>query len=626
MSAEENSSEQQIGHYRIKERLSQQRVSDLYVAHDLNQDCTVYLEVLRPSVDEDADLADRFQRGMETASRLEHPNVAPILGIGVAPATNQIYAAIKYTPGSTLAQKLAELREQGESLTVFESLKLVRRIADSLIPAHAAGIVHHDLRPENIIIREGNVPLLVDLGVPAVTAEQALAKQPIESIDYAPPEQWQGKELSGRSNIYSLGVILYELLAGHRPHLPVSEWDIFERDSLPKEIPLEDARPGLTAETYQLVRDCLWRQEWSRFDTIEQMVAAVDAAFAAEQRASEAVAPPPTRPRWLYVAAVLVILAVLGVISLLVQSNDLPDAAATPTSEGAAVAIQPSSPEAVSLSASSSKQSSATATPLATSSPASPDTTPQPPTTISLLGPPPNSQFTSDDEVLVEWIWSSLLEADQQFAVYLTSENEPSLVGTVTEPYRGNEYRLEIQSSQFRVERTDYEWQVILEQMPAGERVAESERRSIRLVVGTPTPTPSPIPDATDVTTAASTVTVTPTITATETACVRTQPFAWQPYTVQSGDALSPLAYETGTSVERVREVNCLDSNILSIGQVLWLPPFPPTPTPTATNTSVPPPTSRPSGGGGSSGGGSSNPPQPTRPPSPPTPTPPPPP
>jgi serine/threonine-protein kinase len=298
MPVQKSLSGQQIGRYQIEEQLMQKRVSDLYVAHDLDQDRAVFLEVLRPTVAEDADLADQFQRRMETVSGLEHSNIAPILDIGVTPTTNQAYAAIKYTPGPTLAQKLAELREEGASLTVFESLKLARRIADSLVPAHAAGIVHHDLRPANIIIKEGNVPILVDLGVPVVAAPaQPLAKQPIESLDYTPPGQWQSKELSDRSNIYSLGVILYELLAGHRPRLPASEWDIFERDSLPKEIPLEEAHPGFTAETYQLVRDCLWRQEWSRFDTMEQMTAAIDAAFAAEQRASEAVAPPSSRPR-----------------------------------------------------------------------------------------------------------------------------------------------------------------------------------------------------------------------------------------------------------------------------------------------------------------------------------------
>jgi LysM repeat protein len=167
---------------------------------------------------------------------------------------------------------------------------------------------------------------------------------------------------------------------------------------------------------------------------------------------------------------------------------------------------------------------------------------------------------------------------------------------------------------------------VILEQTPTGERVAESERRPIRLVAETPTPTPSPTPDAANVAATASTATAAPTATATQSVCVRTQPFAWQPYTVQSGDALSPLAHETGTSVERVKEVNCSDSIIPSAGHVPWPLPSASIPTLTSTNTTAPTPTATPTESGGIRVRGPSNPPQPTQPPSPPTPTPPPPP
>ncbi|MFQ5437035.1 MAG: hypothetical protein ACE5FD_19425, partial [Anaerolineae bacterium] len=118
-----------------------------------------------------------------------------------------------------------------------------------------------------------------------------------------------------RSNIYTLGVILYEMLAGHRPRIPQSEWSVFEKPaSQPREEPLSTARADLTQATYHLVRDCLWPQAWSRFETMAKMTAALDAAIQAEQARPSATDQPAAnqRPRWLIPLIIVIILLLIA--------------------------------------------------------------------------------------------------------------------------------------------------------------------------------------------------------------------------------------------------------------------------------------------------------------------------
>jgi serine/threonine protein kinase len=110
--------------------------------------------------------------------------------------------------------------------------------------------------------------LLLDLVVPPTPPPPAsAATEGPSQLDYRSPEQLAGKTLSGRSNVFSLGVLLYRLLAGQLPPLPVSEWDIFEHKGTAREMPLNELRPGLTEATYTAVRDSIWQKEWSRYET-----------------------------------------------------------------------------------------------------------------------------------------------------------------------------------------------------------------------------------------------------------------------------------------------------------------------------------------------------------------------
>lgn len=309
-----------IVNYTLEKRLCERPSSALYLARHNQSDNPVFIELLYTHTENDPDVYGRFQRRMETVSLLHHHGIAPILEVGKTP-DNLAYAVIAHTDAIPLAQKLKSGQFHPSPV---QALQIVLQLAEILATAHPAGIIHHDLRPENIYVQANGRILLLDLGVPIHQAPAPLKQlKRMTTLDYASPEQLEGKPLSGRSNIYSLGVILYELLAGQPPPLPRSEWDVGMRAHLPKEIPLEEVKSGLTPETYQVVEKCLWHAEWSRYATINELIADLDLAIAAEKTAENA-PPPRKRPftrTQLLIAGGLILLVVVVVTAVLLQSG-----------------------------------------------------------------------------------------------------------------------------------------------------------------------------------------------------------------------------------------------------------------------------------------------------------------
>ena len=600
---------QQICNYEVKELLTERAVSNLYLAHDIDADCPVFLEILHPFIDNSSNLATQFQQRMESVAQLKHPNIAAVRDVGISPS-NLVYAAIEYVPGVSLAQKLA-----GEAFMVVEALHFVRQIAGALAVAHSAGIIHHNLRTDNIIVTADNKPVLIDLGIPSVANAPgpSTVDEPSDILDYTSPELLRGKKLTPQGNVYSLGIILYELLVGHRPRLTNSPWDIFENTTLAKEITLEEARDGLHPETYQLVRDCLRRQEWARHESMEQMIAAIDSAIAAEQFGAPgkaATAAVSQRRLWGMVAGGLALLALLLLLWFRGGRSDTQVNAGQPGASGA------NQGTAVPAGALANSTTTATATVTLSSTPmTTPTSVLEVP--VELLAPANNSEFSSGNDITFGWTYVAPLETEQQFVIYLLSDgSEAAHFGPVTETVVDSHYRLLVDGDALNIPAGTYEWQIILEDAATGAQLAASSQRTITFLV--PTPTSSPSPTATG--TPSPTLSARP--TATPTPCVVSPWPTWVRYTVQFGDALFPLALERDTLVEEIRRVNCLEDNLLSVGQVLWLPPLPPTETPPPTNT-PPPNTTTEAATPGSAPPSETQPPVPTA--EPPTPTPPPP-
>ena len=225
----------------------------------------------------------------------------------------------------SLAEKMLKMAKTGEKLAPVAALNLVAEIVAALhqFEDQSQTGIHPDLRPENILISKANKVALIKPAAPPrqpITAPKT-AVTPQRELDFQAPEQLDGRPITAQSNIFSLGVILYELLAGQRPQLPESAWGkSFEREWIPQEVPLEEVQSGLTPATYGLVRECLRRQPWARYDTLTDMSKAINKAIKAEQRAVEKGAvgsEQNRRPLYLTTGIVLLVVILLAAFFLL---------------------------------------------------------------------------------------------------------------------------------------------------------------------------------------------------------------------------------------------------------------------------------------------------------------------
>src|SRR5687767_1431493 len=215
------------GRYRIVERLGAGAMGEVFLAEDLRLRRPVALKMLPPGREDD-EARQRLLREARLASSLSHPNIAVIYEIDEleAPEGRRSFIAMEYVSGRTLAEHV-----KAQALEAADILPLVRQVAEALAEAHDRGIVHRDIKPSNVIVTEAGRVKVLDFGLaaysPAFDADGAtLTRAPeglggagglVGTVAYMSPEQALGRELDARSDIFSLGVLLHELLAGTRP-------------------------------------------------------------------------------------------------------------------------------------------------------------------------------------------------------------------------------------------------------------------------------------------------------------------------------------------------------------------------------------------------------------------------
>ncbi|MCH7774506.1 MAG: serine/threonine protein kinase, partial [Bacteroidetes bacterium] len=202
-----------ISHYKILEKLGGGGMGVVYKAEDTNLDRTVALKFLPPHMLSDKEAEQRFISEAKAASSLDHPNICTIHDINKT-EDDQFYIVMGYYTGETLKKKVG-----AGPLQIDTAINYATQIAAGLVRAHEAGIVHRDIKPANIMITDRNEVKILDFGLAKTSGEPSITKlgSTVGTVSYMSPEQTKGEEVDHRTDIWSLGVVLYQMLSGSLP-------------------------------------------------------------------------------------------------------------------------------------------------------------------------------------------------------------------------------------------------------------------------------------------------------------------------------------------------------------------------------------------------------------------------
>ena len=260
-------------HYTIERELGRGGMATVYLAKDLRHDRPVAFKVLHPELAQ-ALGPERFQREIRMAARLQHPHILTVLDSGAA--DGRLWFTMPFVPGESLRDRLNKQKQ----LPVEDALRIAREAADALDYAHQQGIVHRDIKPENILLA-GRHALVADFGI--ARALDASGEQLTETgmavgtPAYMSPEQAGGqRELDGRTDIYSLGVVLYEMLAGETPFHAATVQAMIARRLAETARPLRTIRETIPEAVDQTVARALARAAADRFQTAGEFAKALE--------------------------------------------------------------------------------------------------------------------------------------------------------------------------------------------------------------------------------------------------------------------------------------------------------------------------------------------------------------
>ena len=261
-----------VAHFQVLEKLGGGGMGRVYRALDLRLDRTVALKFLPPHLSADADARQRFTHEAKSASALDHPNICAIHDIGEADA-GQLFIAMAYYAGDTLKKKIAR-----GPLPVREALDYGAQVAEGLRRAHDAGIVHRDIKPANVMVTDLGQVKIVDFGL-AKVAGADLTKEgaTVGTVAYMSPEQTRGGPVDARTDVWSLGVLLYEMLTGRRPFQCESDETLIFAIRHDAPAPVRDSRAEVPAALDAVVSRCLAKDPARRYQRAHELLADLDA-------------------------------------------------------------------------------------------------------------------------------------------------------------------------------------------------------------------------------------------------------------------------------------------------------------------------------------------------------------
>lgn len=266
----------QLGVYRIIEPLGQGGMATVFKAYHPALDRYVAIKILHPAFKEDKNFIARFEREARIVAKLDHPNIVPVFDF--AQHDDMPYLVMRYIEGKTLK---AILRENNSPMLVERVLAFMRPIADGLAYAHTQGVLHRDIKPSNIIRANDGHIYLTDFGLARIaqSGESTMSQDMvIGTPQYISPEQAQGIGLDERTDVYSLGVVLFEMLTGRVPFSADTPYAVIH-DHIYTALPMPTAiNPGLSANIECVLLKALAKDPTARYASAIELMNALEAA------------------------------------------------------------------------------------------------------------------------------------------------------------------------------------------------------------------------------------------------------------------------------------------------------------------------------------------------------------
>lgn len=277
----------QLGKYEIQAEIGRGGMGLVYRGYDHLLDRQVAIKVLAPHLVWEPGFVERFLREARSAARLKHASIVTIFDVGEQ--DNRYYIVMEFLEGQTLA---GLIRHNG-ALPPDDIVSITRQIAGALDYAHQYGVVHRDVKPGNIVIHPSGRATLTDFGVARAGQETRLTTTGalIGTPQYMSPEQAQGDEVGRETDIYSLGVVVYEMLAGRAPFDATTPHAVLHQLIYNPPPPLSSVRPGLSPQLDAVLANALAKQPAARYQNAGALAIALEAAL----HAQEAPAPPVAR-------------------------------------------------------------------------------------------------------------------------------------------------------------------------------------------------------------------------------------------------------------------------------------------------------------------------------------------